>query len=154
MQFLFPLVIDGLCFAWLVKPCSEHLLEPNANKPQILCSLLVVKLWPPTYTDDHKVRRWLADCPWLTSCHAWNSSCCCLYIQFTHGCVWGSGMRAVKSLCCGLAALAVQRPCWCGSLRPAPIHRSGSVDPIVSCVTTHRAANKGRLAPSLNIAAN
>lgn len=58
------------------------------------------------------------------------------------------------NLCCGLAALAVQCPWRCGSLRPAPIHRSGSVDPIVSCVTTRRAANKGRLAPSLNIAAN
>lgn len=64
-------------------------------------------------------------------------------------------MRGAEWLCRGLGAPAVQRPCWCGSLRPAPIHpRSGSVDPIVSCVTTRRPANKGRLAPSLNIAAN
>lgn len=64
-------------------------------------------------------------------------------------------MHGAGLLCCGPSALAVSCPCWCGSLRPAPIHpRSGSVDPIVSCVTTRRPANKGRLAPSLNIAAN
>lgn len=44
-------------------------------------------------------------------------------------------------------------PCQCGSLRPASIHRRlAFVDPIVFCVTTRRPANKGRLAPSLNIA--
>lgn len=68
---------------------------------------------------------------------------------------WGSRMYVAQLLHCGPGALAVQWPCWCGSLRPAPIHpHSGFVDPIVSCVTTRRPANKGRLAPSLNIAAN
>lgn len=59
----------------------------------------------------------------------------------------------------GPAALcrAVQGPCGSavgasGLLPYIPL--SGSVDPIVSCVTTRRPANKGRLAPSLNIAAN
>lgn len=67
----------------------------------------------------------------------------------------GSCMHGAGLLFCGPGALAEQCPCWCESLRPAPIHpRSGSVDPIVFCVTTRRPANKGRLAPSLNIAAN
>lgn len=83
------------------------------------------------------------------------SSAMCFYIQF-HMCARKLHAAAAQALrpwtrCPG----PVQCPCWCGSLRPAPIHpRSGSVDPIVSCVTTRRPANKGRLAPSLNIAAN
>lgn len=74
------------------------------------------------------------------------------YICVRGSCMHACGRPAVDPVpCAGPYRVRGAVGAW-GLLPYIPL--SGSVDPIVSCVTTRRPANKGRLAPSLNIAAN